>query len=96
MAFELKPNRTKGETMTIHNNTQFTLEQIQQFPVLGTTVNKWRERNITLHQHPHDENMVVSVGVTFDRNMTVISEETKQDWVTALDYAAHGKVYTSN
>jgi hypothetical protein len=77
------------------NRTPFTMEQIQTFPIVATTVSKWRERNICLHQHPTEEDSVVSVGTKFDGLMIVAAVEKKTDWTTALDYAKHGKVYVS-
>lgn len=79
----------------VHNHTHYTLAEIRTFPKLGTTVNKWRGRNIDLYQHPSRADHVISVGITFDGEMTVVVSEPKTDWATALDYAAHGKVYVS-
>ena len=81
--------------MKVANNTIFTLEEIQTFPLLGITINNWRGRRISLYQHPTMTDYVVSVGTTFYRSLQVIATETKSGWATALDYAEHGKVYTS-
>lgn len=81
--------------MKIHNNTQLSIEEIGRLPVLGKTVSKWRQRNITLRQHPTKEDYVISVGVTFDGTMMVISEEPKCAWTVALEYASRGKEYVS-
>lgn len=80
----------------MHNNTPFTWDEIASMPVIGTTVNNWRGRHITLRQHPHWPDSVVSVGVTFDGAMTVAAVEEKSDWAVALEYASRGKVYTSD
>lgn len=85
----------KTKPANFHNHTDYTLEQIVAMPLLATTINKWRGRRIRLYQHPADENRVISVGVTFDGNMTVIASEFKHEWETALDYGSRGKVYTS-
>lgn len=79
----------------VYNNTTFTMDEIKKFQVLGTTASKWRQRDVTLLQHPTDANSVVSVGVAFDRTAVVIAVEPREDWKTALDYAARGKVYVS-
>mgnify|MGYP000367212845 CR=1 FL=1 len=89
-----KTAKTKT-TNTTHNNTPFTAEVLATLPVLGTTVNKWRGRTIALYGHPTDPERLVSVGVTFDGSMTVVADESRAEWATALDYAARGKVYTS-
>lgn len=81
--------------MKIHNNTQFTLEQVERFKRIGETINKWRGRRITLYEHPEFPDHVISDGITFDNSMRVICQEPRTDWTTALDYIAHGKVYIS-
>jgi hypothetical protein len=86
-----KKNKTE-----ICNRTPFALEDIAKMPLLGKTVNKWRQRNVNLHQHPHKPDFVVSVGESFDGTLIVVADdETKAGWATALDYAEHGKVYVS-
>jgi hypothetical protein len=82
-------------TKKTHNNTKFTIDEINALPKIGETVNNWRQRNVVLRQHPANETMLVSIGVTFDGMMTVISEEPRDGWATALDYIAHGKIYVS-
>jgi hypothetical protein len=84
-----KPNKPQ-----VFNNTSHTQEQIEAMLYLGQTISEWRQREILLYQAPNPDN-VVSVGTTFDGAMTVISEDPKSAWATALDYIAHGKVYTS-
>lgn len=81
--------------MQIHNNTTLSMEEIVQLPLIGATVNKWRQRNITLLALPTNPDRLISVGVTFDGKTTIICEEPRCDWATALDYIAHGKVYVS-
>ena len=79
----------------VHNHTPYTPEQVAGLVLLGRTVSSWRQRNISLYQHPEMADQVVSVGVTFDQAMTVLSVEPKSAWVTALAYAARGHVYIS-
>ena len=78
-----------------HNNTNLTEAQIRELPVLGRTVNKWRQRDITLLAHPTDPDRLISVGTTFDGAMTVICDDERLMWSVALDYIARGKVYVS-
>jgi hypothetical protein len=78
--------------MEIHNHTRWTAEQIAAMPVVATSVNNWRRRNITLHQHPEQPDSVLSVGITFDGKMKVIAEEGKVLWMRALDCASRGEV----
>ena len=92
----MKRTIKKVEIAKIANNTLYPLDAIEQLVVLGTTVSKWRGRTVTLYQHPANEDGVISVGVTFDKKLTVIADEPKTGWVTALDYAKHGKVYVSD
>lgn len=82
--------------MTTHNNTTLTVAEVDALPVIATTVNNWRGRNIKLRQHPSDSGRVISDGTTFNGLMRVIADDLRADWSTALDYASHGKVYVSN
>ena len=81
--------------MKTHNNTIYTESEIGAMPELGQTRSNWRQRHVVLRQSPRAGH-VVSVGVTFDQTMRVISEESVDMWRTALEYAANGKVYESN
>lgn len=81
--------------MKTQNNTSFPVQEIEKFPVLGKTVNKWRQRNITLYAHPSNPDRLISVGITFDGTRTIICDEEKKQWTVALEYASLGKVYVS-
>jgi hypothetical protein len=39
--------------------------------------------------------LLISVGTTFDQSRRVVAIEARKAFATALDYIAHGKVYTS-
>jgi hypothetical protein len=71
----------KGET---HNNTPFTIEQVNRLPLLATVKSNWRGRNVRLLEHPGDDRMVVSDGITFDLRKRVICEEPREAWADAL------------
>lgn len=79
----------------VYNNTTYSKEVIEQLPLIGETVSKWRQRNIKLLKHPNDETRLISVGTNFDNSQTVVSDDDRKDWATALDYIAHGKVYVA-
>jgi len=81
--------------MEVFNRTTLSEDDVNELTKLGFTVNKWRKRTITLYQHPTIEDHVISVGVSFDQTFTVVADEPKDVWATALDYAAQGKIYTS-
>lgn len=81
--------------MQISNNTSFSLDEINSFPHLATTVNKWRGREIVLRQHPTESDNVISIGTTLDNTMQVICKDSKSSWTTALEYWSRGKVYIS-
>ena len=77
------------------NNTNIDFDKIKTLSLLGSTISKWRQRNINLYQSPNDPENVISVGTTFDNTMIVVAEDNKSDWIVALDYASRGKVYVS-
>jgi hypothetical protein len=67
-----------GEVQDESNVTKYTKEQIQKFPILKTFQNNWRQRYVTVYQHPDDNNMVISVGIPFNGGGATICEETKE------------------
>ena len=81
--------------MIEHNHTPWSLDTIRTFPVIGQTVNQWRQRTVTLYEHPDVLSMVVTVGITFDQSMCVCAVEDRRHWRTALSYISQGKVYVS-
>ena len=89
------PVQPKPQPPQVYNHSGIPTEDVTKLQLIGCTVNKWRGRNIALYQHPTEADKVVSHGTTFDKKMIVIAVDNKSDWKTALDYIAHGKVYTS-
>ena len=76
--------------MTTYNRTSFTLDDIQQMKELKFIQNLWRRRNVVLHQHPSDENKIISVGTCFDANKQgeidiIIAVESKKDFRRELN-----------
>lgn len=69
-----------GELNDESNTTQYTLEQIKKLPVLKTFKNDWRQRYVTVYQHPDNNNMVISVGIPFNGGGATICEETKENY----------------
>lgn len=88
-----KQSITKPVVNQTFNCTEFTKEQIASLEFIGNTVNNYSNRNIRLYVHPTNPDNVISIGTTFNGEMTVIADETRLAWATALDYIAHGKVY---
>ena len=68
----------------IHNRTPFTADEIREFTVLKYVRNEWRQRNITLYQHPTEEDKIVSAGLSFDQTQVVVCVETKEEWAREL------------
>ena len=62
------------------NRTQFHVAQFRGFPLLVTIKNNWRQRNVEVRQHPHDEGKVVTRGIAFDGSLDLIVEEDKADY----------------
>jgi hypothetical protein len=82
-----------GEISTkVYNHTKFTQEEIQNFPLLFTVKNKWRQRNVSIYKHPTDEKSVILVGFNFDGSKMVVVEEDKECWrafINQLDKQTH-------
>ncbi len=67
------------------NNTDLDLDQIQQFKILKIVRSEWRQRDITLHEHPENKSLLYSVGRPFlDPNNPVICCETRDSWEREL------------
>jgi len=76
-------------------HVEMTIEQIEALPLIGKTINNWRQRNVVLREHPTDPTMLISDGITFDNSLRVIAAEKRDCWTTALSYIEHGMVYVS-
>jgi hypothetical protein len=60
------------------NSENITLETVKGKPVIGRLKNNWRQRDVTVYDHPTNPNMVVSVGVPFgssEKDAVVCVEE---------------------
>jgi len=64
----------------IYNRTTFSKDDAMRLPLLKTVRSEWRRRTITLHQHPEDDNLIVSIGCSWDSDDVVICVETRSDW----------------
>ena len=72
--------------MNIHNHTKFQPQNIIEHETLLKRVrNLWRQRDIELYQHPEKNDSVISIGITFDKSMMVMVEESKEDWKRELN-----------
>jgi hypothetical protein len=41
---------------------KFTEAEVQQFPLLHSFRNEWRQRHVAIHEHPTDPTKVVTMG----------------------------------
>jgi hypothetical protein len=89
-------SKTNANGVTIHNNTDFTPEQITNLVYVGETRNNWRQCNIKLYAHPTEPEGIISVGTTFCGTAIVIAHETRADWRRALEAIANGRMHVEN
>lgn len=82
--------------MKTYNRTSFKDNEIAAQPILAIVKDNWRQRAISLHRHPADPSLVVSVGVSFDGETVVIVEEPHNDWAVALEYGRRSEIYVTN
>lgn len=47
---------------------------------IGTYRNNWRERDVTLYEHPTDAARVISVGVGIHNGKEVVCDESRADY----------------
>lgn len=54
--------------------------------------NNWRQRVVTVHEHPADPDLVVTVGMPFDGGELIVCVETRAEWAATI--AAFPRVVT--
>lgn len=54
--------------------------------VIGTYRNLWRERIVTLKEHPSDPTRLITVGVGFHGGKDVVCDEEREDYKRQLVY----------
>lgn len=83
--------------MKVINNTNFELTVIQKdFVKIATIENRWRERNVTIYKHPHDDFLVLTVGISFNNEITYVCEEPVDNYTNVISYCKGGRTYIFN
>jgi hypothetical protein len=75
------------------NSTPFTLAEIENWPLLLTVKNNWRQRLVTVYSHPTDANSVVTVGKPFDGSGPIICIERREEWSSCFARSEKFQVY---
>jgi cephalosporin-C deacetylase-like acetyl esterase len=52
-----------------------THQEAAKLPEIGKLKNNWRERTVSVRQHPTDPQKVVSIGVPFGGGAPIVCEE---------------------
>ena len=60
-------------------------------PVIGRLRNDWRQRHVTVYDHPTDPDQVISVGVPFDGSKPIVCEEPRSAYREVI--AHYPKLY---
>jgi hypothetical protein len=60
------------------------LDDVRKLDTIGFQNNQWRQRNVTVYQHPINADKVVTVGESFDDTKVFICEEYKDDWKNCI------------
>lgn len=71
--------------MRVINNTSYPIEDIKKMEPIGKCRNNWRQRNITLYQHPTLPDRILSIGIHFNEEQTIVCDELKQDHRNTLE-----------
>lgn len=70
------------------NREVFTFDQAKKLPQIGALRNNWRRRHVSVHQHPTNPNLVVTIGIPFDKptdqNLFIVVVETADDYTQAI------------
>ena len=48
------------------NNTGYTREEIAKQKILGSFHNEWRQRNVSIYEHPEHDYEVITIGYPCD------------------------------
>jgi hypothetical protein len=60
------------------------LDDVRKLDAIGFQNNQWRQRNVTVYQHPINVDKVVTVGESFDDTNIIICEESKDNWQNCI------------
>jgi hypothetical protein len=82
--------------LKVYNNTNLSLEELDQLKLIGITFNNWRQRKIRLLEHPNNPERLISDGTSFDHEMRVIADEPRSAWARELLAIEQGRVHVSN
>lgn len=82
---------------TIINNTEFSLEQVRNFPRYGGFINYWRQRYVDVYQPPvnyieKNPGYVITVGTNHESNTIWICEEPYEAYESRIinaDWSAY-------
>ena len=77
----------------IHNNTQFTQNELIHIEFIGCTVQN--NRNVRLFKHPTDNSRIISVGTAFNGRSIHINDNPVSDWQEALEYIHNNLIYVN-
>ncbi len=76
----------------VKNNTKFEIVEILQQPVLHHYKSNWRQRDVTLFEHPEDNTRVLSIGITFCGSKMIVCDDPK----TSFEYELTHKPKETN
>lgn len=66
------------------NSENITIETIKGKPVIGLLKNNWRQRHVTIYDHPTNPEMVVSVGVPFNNTEQIVCVEERTAYARVI------------
>lgn len=71
--------------MKVHNNTQWTVDEIRGFKFIHAFTNNWRQRFIEIYQHPTAENRVLTIGSNLDKSAQIVCDEHRDDYKREIE-----------
>lgn len=67
-------------------NPQEVYEFVKNLPQIGAVSNNWRQRHVSVHQHPTMEDTVITIGLPFNNpSDRIICVEEKSDYTRAIN-----------
>lgn len=69
-----------------NNQTPFKLEEIEMMDKIGHFKNEWRGRYVSIYQHPHHPESVITIGRPFDGGLPICTVEDKSAFKGYIGY----------
>jgi hypothetical protein len=75
------------------NSEGITAKDVEGKPVIGLLDNKWRQRRVTVYDHPTNPDMVISVGQPYDNSEAIVCVEPREEYTRVINLYPKTAIY---